>query len=231
MTEALLDRPAAGDTLSERAAALVERDIVGGVFAPGAKLAIADLAERYAIGATPIREGLSRLVARGLIVAIGQRGFRVSEVSRTDLEDITRLRSLIECEALRRSMALGDGAWEGAIVAALHQLRRYALQNSVGLREGRPDFDALHKAFHTSLIAACGSPRMIKAHSELYDQAYRYRRVMMRSFEEPQEFVNSHEALAELALSRRVKEATAKLAAHLNSTLTLVYPDQQGRKS
>jgi GntR family transcriptional regulator, carbon starvation induced regulator len=231
MTEALLDRQPAGDTLSERAAAFVERDIVAGVFAPGARLAIADLAERYAIGATPIREGLSRLVARGLIVAIGQRGFRVSEVSRADLEDITRLRSLIECEALRRSIALGDGAWEGAIVAALHQLRRYAMQNGAGLREGRPDFDALHKAFHTSLIAACGSPRMIKAHSELYDQAYRYRRVMMRSFEEPQDFVASHEALAELALSRRVEEATARLAVHLRSTLALVYPDRPGQTS
>ncbi len=224
MNEIALDRGTAGDTLSERAAVLVERDIVAGAFAPGARLAIADLVERYAIGATPIREGLSRLVARGLIVAIGQRGFRVSDVSRADLEDITRLRSLIECEALRLSMALGDGAWEGAIVAALHRLRRYAEQNSAGLREGRADFDALHKGFHTSLIAACGSPRMLKAHSDLYDQAYRYRRVMMRSFEEPSEFIKNHEELAELVLSRRAKEATAKLAAHLASTLALVYP-------
>lgn len=228
MSEAVLDRKSVGDTLSERAASLVERDIVAGAFAPGARLAIADLAERYAIGATPIREGLSRLVARGLIVAIGQRGFRVSEVSRADLEDITRLRSLVECEALRRSMKLGDGAWEGAIVAALHQLRRYARQNGAGLREGRADFDALHKSFHTSLIAACGSPRMIRAHSDLYDQAYRYRRVMMRTFENASEFVTAHEDLADLVLARRDKEATAKLAAHLHSTLALVYPGEIG---
>ena len=51
-------------------------------------------------------------------------------------------------------MERGDGAWEGAIVAALHRLRRYAEQNGEGLREGSPEFDALHKGFHTALIAA-----------------------------------------------------------------------------
>jgi GntR family transcriptional regulator, carbon starvation induced regulator len=226
----VLDKSTISDTLSERAAALVESDILGNVFAPGARLGIAELADRYQIGATPIREGLSRLVARGLIVAIGQRGFRVAAVSREDLEDITRLRSLIECEALRRSMRLGDGAWEGAIVAALHQLRRYATQNPAGVREGRPDFDGLHKAFHTALIVACGSPRMLQAHSDLYDQAFRYRRVMMRTFEEPGEFIATHEQLAELVIKRQLREAAPKLAAHLASTLALVYPDAAGAR-
>jgi GntR family transcriptional regulator, carbon starvation induced regulator len=215
----------AGDTLSERVAGLVEADIVSGVLAPGARLAIADLAAHYGIGATPVREGLSRLIARGLIVAIGQRGFRVSEISRADLADITRLRVLIECEALRESMARGDGAWEGAIVAALHRLRRYAEQNGAGLREGSPEFDALHKGFHTALIAQCGSPRMLAAHSDLYDQAYRYRRIMMRAFEETGDFVDIHRELADLVIARQSEKAQARLAAHLTSTLALVYPE------
>jgi len=226
MTESVLEEGSRGDTLTERVAAMIETDIVRGKFAPGARLAIADLVAHYGIGATPVREGLSRMVARGLIVAIGQRGFRVSAMSREDLADITRLRSLIECEALRRSMRLGDGEWEAGIVAALHRLKRYAEQNSAGLRKDRPDFDALHKAFHRSLIAACGSPRMLSAHSDLYNQAFRYRRVMMRSFGEPDEFVRAHQELSDLVLARRAKEASAKLGVHLGSTLALVYPDR-----
>src|SRR6202789_848289 len=113
------------DTLSERAASLVERDIIAGLLAPGARLGIVDLVQRYEIGATPLREGLSRLVSRGLIVGIGQRGFRVAEVSREDLLDITRMRTVIEIEALRLAMAQGDDAWEGGILSALHQMRRH----------------------------------------------------------------------------------------------------------
>src|SRR5258708_25861656 len=89
------------DTLSERAAILGERDIIAGLLAPGARLGIVDLVQRYEIGATPLREGLSRLVSRGLIVGIGQRGFRVADVSREDLLDITRMRTVVEIEALR----------------------------------------------------------------------------------------------------------------------------------
>ena len=84
------------DTLSERAAGLVERDIIAGNLAPGARLGIVDLVERYDIGATPLREGLSRLISRGLIVGIGQRGFRVADVSREDLKDITQMRTVVD---------------------------------------------------------------------------------------------------------------------------------------
>src|SRR6266852_4980054 len=207
------------DTLSERAAILLERDIIAGHLAPGARLGIIDLVRRYEIGATPLREGLSRLISRGLIVGIGQRGFRVAEVSREDLLDITRMRTVVEIEALRLAIINGDDAWEAGIVSTLHQMRRHIQRTGNDFREGAPDFDRLHKAFHTSLLAACGSKRLLTAHSDLYDQAYRYRRVMMRAFDSGKKFVAAHEALAERVLARDVEGAQTMLEAHLHSTL------------
>ncbi len=211
------------DTLSERAAALVEADILSGALAPGARLGIAERAAHYGIGATPLREGLSRLVSRGLVDAIGQRGFRVKEISREDLADLVRIRTVIECEALRLSMAAGRGEWEGDIVAALHRLKRYVRDAGREFGEGRPEFDVLHKAFHTALIAACNSPRMLAAHSDLYDQAYRYRRLMMAKLADPEEFLHEHQTIADLAISRASEKACANLAAHIASTLRHVY--------
>src|SRR5712671_87470 len=212
------------DTLSERAAGLVERDIIAGLHAPGARLGISDLVQRYEIGATPLREGLSRLISRGLIVGIGQRGFRVADVSREDLLDITRMRTVVEIEALRLAMAQGDDAWEAGILSALHQMRRHIERTGNDFREGAPDFDRLHKGFHTALLAACGSQRLLAAHSDLYDQAYRYRRVMMRSFDSGKKFVRVHQLLAERVIGRDIKGSQAMLEAHLRSTLDIVYP-------
>src|SRR6202171_6611317 len=110
------------DTLSKRAASLVERDIIAGVLAPSARLGIHDLVERYEIGATPLREGLSRLISRGLIVGTGQRGFRGADVSREDLADITCMRSAVEIEAVRLAIVNGDDAWEAGILSARHQM-------------------------------------------------------------------------------------------------------------
>jgi DNA-binding GntR family transcriptional regulator len=216
------------DTLSERAASLLEHDIVAGNLAPGTRLGVVDLVQRYEIGATPMREGLSRLVSRGLIVSIGQRGFRVADVSRDDLADITRMRTVIEVEAIRMAIEHGDDAWEASILGALHQMRRHIDRTGDAFREGASDFDRLHKGFHTALLGACGSKRLLTAHSELYDQAYRYRRVMMRSFDSGSRFVTAHELLADRVLARDVSAAQAMLTSHLHSTLDFVYPPGQG---
>jgi GntR family carbon starvation induced transcriptional regulator len=215
-------------TLSERAATLVEHDILAGHLAPGTRLGIVDLVERYEIGATPLREGLSRLVSRGLIVGIGQRGFRVADVSREDLADITCMRTAIEIEAIKLAITHGDDAWEAGILSALHQMRRHIERTGNEFREGAEDFDRLHKGFHTALLAACDSRRMLAAHSDLYDQAYRYRRVMMRQFDSGKKFVRVHQLLADCVLSRDVPGAQAMLAEHLHSTINFVYPPGNG---
>jgi DNA-binding GntR family transcriptional regulator len=212
------------DTLSERAANLVQQDIIAGHLAPGSRLGIADLVQRYEIGATPLREGLSRLVSRGLIIGIGQRGFRVAEISSDDLRDITRMRTVVELEALRLAIENGDDAWEAGVVGSLHQMRKHIERTGNEFREGASDFDRLHKAFHTSLLAACGSKRLLAAHSDLYDQAYRYRRVMMRSFDDGMKFVAAHQNLADLVLARDLGGARDLLEVHLRSTLDIVYP-------
>lgn len=217
-----------GDTLSERAAELIERDIIAGRLAPGIRLGILELANRYDIGATPLREGLSRLLSTGLIVNIGQRGFRVADVSREDLADITCMRLAIDLEALRLSMAAGDDAWEAGILSALHQMRKYIQRTGNNFREGATEFDTLHKGFHTALLTACGSKRLLAAHSELYDQAYRYRRVMMRGFGSAKRFIAAHQALADRVISRDKAAAEAMLTEHLRSTLTYVYPPRKG---
>jgi DNA-binding GntR family transcriptional regulator len=224
-SERTVERPnGEAGTLSERAATLLEQDILAGRLAPGARLGIVDLVQRYEIGATPLREGLSRLMSRGLIVGIGQRGFRVAEVSREDLADITCMRTAVEKEAVRLAIIHGDDAWEAGIVSALHQMRRHIERTGNEFREGAADFDRLHKGFHTALLTACGSGRMLGAHSDLYDQAYRYRRVMMRAIDSSAGFIRSHQMLADRVLARDVPGAQTMLEEHLHSTINFVYP-------
>src|SRR6185437_10632031 len=139
--------------------------------------------------------------------------------------DIVLIRQAIEREALGLAMTRGDAGWEAEILAALHRLKRGITADPRGFREGDAAFDALHKAFHRSLIAACGSPRLLSAQSLLSDEAYRYRRLMMASFRSCEEFMVSHERLAELVIARNAA-ATADLERHIASTLALVYPER-----
>src|SRR5260370_10421076 len=100
-------------------------------------------------------------------------------------------------------------------------MRRHIERTGNEFREGAEDFDRLHKGFHTALLGACGSKRMLAAHSHLFGQAYRYRRVMMRQFDSSKKFRRPHYLLPDCVLSRDVPRAPAILATRLRSTINV----------
>jgi GntR family transcriptional regulator, carbon starvation induced regulator len=218
----------AGGSFVEVAERRLQSDLLSGVLSPGSKLKIDELGRRYTISATPIREALSRLATRGLVLAETGRGFRATPISADDLKDILLARIPLETAAVRLSMRHGDGAWEGAIVAMLHQLKRLALNGGQLLHEGSAEFDLLHKRLHETLIAACRSPRLLEMQSVLYDQSYRYRRLMVSVVPSAEQFVAEHEELAGLVLNRDPR-ASSFLAQHIARTFRAVYPQLEWR--
>jgi DNA-binding GntR family transcriptional regulator len=222
---AVPESDAAANTLAEQAAQAVQQAIVSGELPSGSKLRIRELMKQFGFGATPLREGLSRLVASGFVRSNSQRGFSVAIASLEDLEDILRVRTLVEIEALQLAMQKGDDAWEAGIVAALHRLR-LASENStpVAGAKGQPDFNGVHLSFHTALLAACGSPRLMDLHRALFDQTFRYRQVMWPGGgpAPPQlarRVIEEHEQLASVILRRDAVKATRLMTEHLAITL------------
>jgi len=77
-------------TLASTVFEQLRRDIVSVQLAPGEKLRIEALRERYGVGGSPVREALNRLSAEGLVWQQDQKGFRVAPVSERELEELTR---------------------------------------------------------------------------------------------------------------------------------------------
>jgi len=214
--EAAADGGAA--TLAQVAAEQVRAAILSGAIAPGSKLHILHLSEQFGLSATPMREGLTRLASTGLVQAVGQRGFRVQPITLADLQDIQRMRHLVETEALRLAIEQGDNAWEQGIVSALHALKSLGFGSHEVLPEGEPVFDRAHRDFHTALLAGCGSARLLQAHAELHDQVYRYRIVLRLVPRRKAVTDRDHAALARYALARDAAAACAALHAHIDMT-------------
>jgi len=217
------------DTFVERATALIHHDILTGALPPDAKLGIHELAKRYEMGPTPIREALSRLCPRGFVRATANRGFRVRPVSREDLEDIVGTRLVIELEALRLSIERGDDEWEAAILAALHVFQKFVGRDPQAFWQGNFAYDRVHKQFHAALISACGLPRLVEMHEMLYDQTYRYRCVALNAAARtrPLRLNEAHTRLAKLAVERDADAACEELARQIRSTLVSCYPESQ----
>ncbi|HEX7249178.1 MAG TPA: GntR family transcriptional regulator, partial [Burkholderiales bacterium] len=103
-------------TQTEAAYWKIRDEIISGRLQPSEKLTLDRLRETYNFGASPLREALSRLAADNLVVAQGQKGFRVAPISKTEFEDIVDIRTFIEAEALRRSIANATLDWESDVV-------------------------------------------------------------------------------------------------------------------
>ncbi|MFE7283588.1 GntR family transcriptional regulator [Streptomyces noursei] len=192
----------------------IRSDLLNGDLAPGQRLKLIALAERFGVSMSVVREALTRLAEQGLVVSNPQRGFIVMPLSVDDLSDLTQTRVQLESLALRQAIALGGLEWESAVVAAHHTLERTAVDGADGrLNE---DWPAVHKTFHQVLLSGAQSPRLEGIVNSLRDNAELYRRWYWALTEDQvRDLVAEHRQLRDLALARDADAAVAALAEHI----------------
>lgn len=208
--------------LAERAYRALRQAIVRGEFEPGARLRVEALSQRFSVSSSPLREALNRLSEQGLVRALENRGFRVAPLTAAGVSDLARVRTLVECEALRDAIAHGSDAWEAQAVAAGHALGLAERRLGDQPRTLDDDWSARHRAFHLSLYAGCTSPLLVELADVLFDNAERYRRWAARWRQAPRRKHDEHQQLLKAALSRDAPRAVELLRLHISRTEQLV---------
>lgn len=210
------------ESLTRRAYAQLRQDIIEGTLQPGAKLKIQELTRAYNTGASPIREALSHLASDRLVNRIEGRGFRVSEVSREEFLDLLRVRLWVEGKALAEAIAIGDPAWEDAVLSSNFRLGQTARSSSQDRFEPNAEWEDKHKRFHMALIEGCQSPIAIRICDQLYDQNIRYRKIAGPVAYPGRSVADEHDAIAKAALARDTDKAVRLLQEHYSSTADYV---------
>lgn len=203
------------DSLGETTYQRLRADIIMGALAPGLKLRLEALRERYGVGAGTLREALSRLAAEQFVQAEDQRGFEVAPISESGLRDIAALRLLIEEHALALSFAHGTLDWEAAVIAAHHRLDSHEDRLERGDTSDIAGWRESDWRFHQALIAACGSQVLIESHAEVFDRYLRYQMIALAF--RPAASRPEHRALMEAALRRDTDGAVTLLRHHLQA--------------
>src|SRR5262245_2454675 len=198
----------------------LREDILRGVLLPSERLRVNDISERYERGSIPTREALNRLAAEHLVVYSEQRGFAVAPISRSDLMDLAKARSLFIEIATREAVAHGDAAWEERVLVAHHRLKKVPRYLSLEPPRPNPAFDDPHREFHSALISGCGSQWVVTLCERLFDHAERYRNLSRQLAVVPRE--DEHQQIVDAALARRVKEAVALSKRHVERTADII---------
>jgi GntR family transcriptional regulator, carbon starvation induced regulator len=204
-------------TQAEKLAHAIRQEIVNGALKPGERLGMVVLQDRYAVGISPLREALSRLTTLGLVTAEGQRGFRVAQISVTDLLDLMKTMIWVEEKALRSAVAFGDRNWEADIIAAAHRLGI----NDEGQSAERyfdEGWEKNHRVLHGALVSACNAPRLLGYRSLLYENVDRYRRLSAFYERGARDVDAEHRDLVKAALDRDPDRVAKVMREHLLET-------------
>ncbi|KFC75942.1 Transcriptional regulatory protein [Bosea sp. LC85] len=141
-------RPAApAPTRTEALRLQIADEIVSGVLEPGTPLDEQDLAARFGVSRTPVREAIRQLSASGLVSVRPHRGALVALPTPTQLDDM--FEAMAELEALCAGLAARNMTVpERRGLEALHQALRTLVH------EGDPArYHETNEAFHAAIYA------------------------------------------------------------------------------
>jgi DNA-binding GntR family transcriptional regulator len=186
----------------------LREDILSCALAPGLSLHENELAARFCVSKSPVRDALMRLEAERLVTVHARKGYRVSPISLADASDHFEYRALLEGETAYQA-ALGGGA-EG--IAALDRFRDMAAW------EGPYGFINYNRDFHVGIAALCPNARIQAAAREVIEHFDRLviMDMMITKSAEPTIMIAEHRQIVDAVRAGDGKKARRLMTSHVD---------------
>ncbi|WP_246295514.1 GntR family transcriptional regulator [Arthrobacter wenxiniae] len=196
-------------SLRETVAQALRAAVISGEMKPGEVYSAPMLGKRFGVSPTPVREAMLDLVKEGLVVSLPNKGFRVTEVSDIDLDEITALRLLIEPPTVAAVTPLIDAH-------GLERLRGMAA--AIVDFAGAGDLIAYteaDRAFHIAILEYSGNRRLVSLISELRAHTRLLGLAPLAATGKLREMSVEHLDLVELMAAGKAAEAQALMTRHI----------------
>jgi DNA-binding GntR family transcriptional regulator len=141
-------------TLREKILEHIRDAIISGSLKAGSKVSEPELADRYGISRTPIREAFRQLESEGYLTVIPRRGAVVSEFSQKDVEDFYAIKSILEGYAARQACIKLTEKELDKLQANNTRLSELAEENDI------KTFFKIHNDFHEMFIKAADNEKL-----------------------------------------------------------------------
>lgn len=202
--------------LTTASAAVADRlrsEIQSGKVAPGSKLRQGDIARRYGVSTTPVREAFQLLQAEGFLRIDPHRGALVFRPTVEEMREVFEMRIVLEQHAI--SHAIRNITEED-----LTELRELIAQ--LERSDDPSEWRQLNTRFHTRIYEASGRARLVAVIRNLTDSTTGYSQ--MATLRAPRSWWNNSQHVELVDAIERRDEDRAKriLQEHLNLTVSFV---------
>ncbi|MDF1802084.1 GntR family transcriptional regulator [Thalassovita sp.] len=196
--------------------------ILSGEITPESRLRVEVLRKTFGVGASTVREALSRLLVENLVTTEGQRGFRAALVSVEDFKNIVDMRALLEAKAVRESIAKGDDEWESAFVAAHHRLAKIETEMEGREEQSVQEWEVRNRAFHNAMIGACTNGWLLNFREILYSHSIRYLQIAITDRSIPRDVRAEHQAIFDAVIARDADLAEKLTVDHILRSVPVI---------
>lgn len=155
-------------SLREQARAAIRASIITGQMEAGRVYSVPVLAEQFGVSLTPVREAMLDLVQEHLVETVRNKGFRVSEPSDKELQDIYEIRMMLEAPVLARLAGHLTDAARTEFAQLAERIEDCAAEGDLA------GFLAADRDFHLGLLGQLGNERLIEIIGSLRDQTRLY---------------------------------------------------------
>ena len=175
--------------LREETYQAIKRAILRGKVKPGKRLKEEQLAAEIGTSRTPVREAFHKLEQEELVTRLPRGGFVVREWSRSDVEEIFGIRSVLESYAAFLAMEKMDKVKLGMLEDKLRESEEY-------VKRGETEkLIQLNTEFHDILYKSSNSPKLYHMINNLRDYFYRYRVAILGVNGIPQRSLRDHKEM------------------------------------
>ena len=196
--------------------------ILDGRLAPGSVLTAEAVASELGLSTTPIREALRRLATDELITLNAHRDVRVNPLSRKEVEDIYRVRLLLD--PLAAELACENASDEELLiprrVLTTTPRRADAYQEMLG-----------NRAFHRAIYGRCGSRVLVQLLESLWDRTDRYRLILVAVPGPARQAHAEHAEMADVFKNRDGAALRRLTTGHLERSLSELLKQLDSRES
>ena len=182
--------------------------ILAGFARPGAPITVDDVALRFGASRIPVREALKTLIGEGLVDHAPRAGYRVAQLTRTELAELYVVREALESAAL--AAAVGSATVEDdAEVAAAHQ----ALSQAIEEHDAR-GHHVQSRRLHLALTGPCRMRRLLGMFESAWNITEPLQPMSHVSDEMTRELHDDHRVMVDAFHARDAETLLAASSAH-----------------
>ncbi|MBO9403231.1 GntR family transcriptional regulator [Shimia sp. R9_3] len=182
------------------------QEIREGRLSPGDRLRETDLATRFSISRTPVREAIRQLEADGLVTHLPRVGATVRRLDYSEVMELYEMRVVLECTAAR----MAARAASDVEIAELGAISDALSQSGAGTEASR-----LNRQFHLALLNAAKNRFLTKSMLSLQKAMLILGRTTLADTERYENALAEHQAILDALVTRDGDAAEAAMRAHI----------------